>query len=58
MVNNMDTKRIEAVRNEYDRARNLPRTEGRVDGRLVHKTALALVQAWSAWDKAHKDKGV
>ena len=42
------------ARNAYDKARNLPRTEGRVDGKLVHKTALELVRAWAEWDKAHK----
>ena len=50
----MNTKRIDAARLAYDKARNLPRTEGRVDSKLVRKTALELVQAWGEWDKAHK----
>lgn len=50
----MDTKRIDAARLAYDKARNLPRTEGRVDGKLVHKAALELVQAWAEYDKANK----
>ena len=54
METHMDTKRIEAARHAYDTARNLPRKEGRIDGKLVHKTALALVEAWGEWDKAHK----
>ena len=50
----MDTTRIDNARIAYDKARNLPRTEGRVDAKLVRKTALALVQAWAEYDKAHK----
>ena len=50
----MDTKRIDTARLAYDKARNLPRTEGRVYAKLVNATALELVQAWSEWDKAHK----
>ena len=50
----MDTKRIDASRHAYDKARNLPRTEGRVDAKLVRKMALELLQAWAEWDKAHK----
>ena len=42
----------ESARIAYDAARALPRTEHRIDGALAHATALALVQAWAAYDKA------
>lgn len=50
----MDTQRLEIARIAYDKALALPRTEHRVDAKLVHETALELVAAWTEWDKANK----
>ena len=50
----MDTKRIEAARLAYDKALALPRTEGRIDVKLVRKCDLELIRAWAEYDKAHK----
>ena len=53
----------EAAQAEYRKARNIPITEHRIDGKRVNAASTRLVAAWAALDKAYKqlnkrDKGV
>ena len=52
----MDTKRIDAARLAYDKARRYT-DMGCTHADVIH-TAKELVLAWAEYDKAHKRKGV